>query len=55
MLFRSGFRLVILLTLSVDLYVLLNALTATPGTVGMLAWSFWYGQRHLARVSRGGA
>ena len=55
MLFRSAFRLVILLTLSVDLYVLLNALTATPGTVGMLAWSFWYGQRHLARVARGGA
>jgi len=54
MLFRSAFRLVTLMTLSVDLYVLINVLTATPGTVGMLAWSFWYGQRHLARVTCGG-
>ena len=51
MLFRSAFRLVILLTLSVDLYVLVNVVTATPGTIGMLAWSFWYGRRHLRRVA----
>jgi intracellular septation protein A len=55
MLFRSAFRLAILLTLSIDLYVLINVLTATPGTVGMMAWSFWYGQRHLRRVARGAA
>ncbi|HYE93414.1 MAG TPA: VC0807 family protein [Terriglobales bacterium] len=45
MLFRSAFRLVVLLTFSIDFYVLINVLTATPGTVGMLAWSFWYGLR----------
>ena len=53
MLFRSAVRIVVLLNFSIDVYVLVNVLTATPMTVGLMAWSFWYGLRALRSLARG--
>ena len=44
-------RLVVLLRYSVDVYVAVNLLTAAPFTVGLMAWSFWYGLRGLRRIA----
>lgn len=51
MLFRSAVRIVVLMHFSIDVYVAVNVLTATPMTIGLMAWSFWYGLRALRRVS----
>ena len=48
---RSALRLVVLLRYSVDVYVAVNLLTAAPFTVGLMAWSFWYGLRGLRRIA----
>jgi hypothetical protein len=50
LLFRSVFRLVVLLHYSVDVYVAVNVLTAGPMIAGLMAWSFWYGLRRIRRA-----
>lgn len=50
LLFRSVFRLVVLLHYSVDVYVAVNVVTAGPMITGLMAWSFWYGLRRIRRA-----
>ena len=50
LLFRSVFRLVVLLNYSVDVYVAVNVATAGPMIAGLMAWSFWYGLRNIRRA-----
>jgi intracellular septation protein A len=50
LLFRAAFRLVVLLNYSVDVYVLVNVLTAGPMIAGLMMWSFWYGLRKIRRA-----
>lgn len=50
LLFRSAFRLVVLLNYSVDVYVAVNVATAGPMIAGLMAWSFWYGLRNIRRA-----
>ena len=50
LLFRSAFRLVVLLNFSVDVYVAVNVATAGPMIAGLMAWSFWYGLRNIRRA-----
>ena len=50
LLFRSAFRLVVLLHYSVDVYVAVNVATAGPMIAGLMAWSFWYGLRNIRRA-----
>jgi intracellular septation protein A len=50
LLFRSVFRLVVLLNFSVDVYVAVNVATAGPMLAGLMAWSFWYGLRGIRRA-----
>ena len=55
LLIRSAARLAILLSFSVDVYVLVNVLTAAPMTVTMLTWSFWYASRTLRQALQASA
>ena len=50
LIFRSVFRLVVLLHYSVDVYVAVNVVTAGPMITGLMAWSFWYGLRRIRRA-----
>ncbi len=50
LLFRSAFRLFVLLNYSVDVYVAVNVATAGPMIAGLMAWSFWYGLRGIRRA-----
>jgi intracellular septation protein A len=50
LLFRSVFRLFVLLHYSVDVYVAVNVATAGPMIAGLMAWSFWYGLRNIRRA-----
>lgn len=50
LLFRSAFRLVVLLNFSVDVYVAVNVVTAGPMIAGLMAWSFWYGLQRIRRA-----
>jgi intracellular septation protein A len=52
---RSALRLVVLLNFSIDVYVAVNVATAAPITIGLMAWSFWYGLRAIRYASREGA
>jgi intracellular septation protein A len=47
LLFRSAFRLFVLVNYSVDVYVAANVATAGPMIAGLMAWSFWYGLRRI--------
>ena len=50
LLFRAAFRLFVLLSFSIDVYVLVNVLTAGPMIAGLMMWSFWYGLRRIRRA-----
>jgi hypothetical protein len=54
MLARSVVRLVILLNFSVDIYIAMNVITGAPLTVGLIAWSFWYGLGVIRSQTLGG-
>jgi len=51
LLLRSVLRLAVLVRFSVDVYVLINVLTAAPLTVALMSWSFWYGLRQVRRAT----
>jgi intracellular septation protein A len=51
---RSVLRFVILLRASVDVFVLVNVVTGAPITLGVMAWSIWYGVRSFRRSEEGG-
>lgn len=44
---RSILRWFVLTHYSVDVYVAVNVATATPLTLALMGWSFWYGLRAL--------
>jgi intracellular septation protein A len=44
---RSGLRWFVLTHYSVDVYIAVNVATATPLTLLLMGWSFWYGLRAL--------
>jgi intracellular septation protein A len=49
---RSALRWFVLTHYSVDVYVAVNVATATPLTLLLMAWSFWYGLRALREAGR---
>lgn len=51
---RSVFRLVTLTQASVDAFVVVNAATGFPLTMGMMSWSIWYGTRAFRRSEEWG-
>lgn len=53
-LLRSAFRLLTLTQSSVDAFVVVNAATGFPLTMGMLSWSIWYGTRAFRRSEEWG-
>jgi hypothetical protein len=49
----STVRLFVLRLGSVDLYVVVNVLTALPVSAALMSWSIWYGARSLSRDEPG--
>ena len=49
LLLRTGIRMIALLRTSVELFLVVNVLTGIPLTVGIMAWSIWYGHRRFSR------
>ena len=47
---RTAIRLTMLLHYSIDVYVLVNVLTAAPMTILLMTWTFWYAHRSLRHV-----
>ena len=48
-LLRTAIRVIALLRTSVELFLVVNVLTGVPLTVGIMAWSIWYGHRRFSR------
>jgi intracellular septation protein A len=48
LLLRTGIRMIALLRTSVELFLVINVLTGIPLTVGIMAWSIWYGHRRFS-------
>ena len=49
LLLRTAIRVIALLRTSVELFLVVNVLTGVPLTVGIMAWSIWYGHRQFLR------
>ena len=48
LLLRTGIRMIALLRMSVELFLVVNVLTGIPLTAGIMAWSIWYGHRRFS-------
>jgi hypothetical protein len=44
---RCGFRLAILLTGHVELFLLSGIITGVPASAALMSWSLWYGARQF--------